>query len=61
MKNTYYLYAYATSELLYITHNKKDYNKIWNQYERAGVDCYGLDTESMINNLKIEQKRGGLC
>ena len=60
MKTRYYLYAYANNQLLLITTNKKQYDKTWNEYERAGVMCWGVDTESMINNLLIEQKEAGL-
>ena len=56
MKNIYYLYSYATSNLLYITTNKSDYEKAWNLYERQGVECWGLDSEAMANNERIEQK-----
>ena len=56
MKTIYYLYSYATNNLLFITTNKSEYEKAWKLYERQGVDCWGSDSESMANNERIEQK-----
>lgn len=39
-----------------MTTNKADYNKVWNWYESQGVDCWGLDSDAMANNERIEQK-----
>lgn len=56
MRNIYYLYSYATNNLLYITTNKAEYNKAWKLYESKGVDCWGIDLDAMSNNERIEQK-----
>lgn len=52
----YYIYSYVTNNLLFITTNKAEYNKVWNWYERQGVDCWGLDSDAMASNERIEQK-----
>lgn len=56
MKTIYYLYSYASNKLLFITTNKADYEKAWHLYERQGVECWGLDSDAMANNEKIEQR-----
>ena len=55
MKNIYYLYAYATHDLLYTTTDYNEHMKIWTQYENVGVMCYSVDFDSMVNNIKLEQ------
>lgn len=57
MKNIYYLYAYATHDLLYVGTDAAEYERIFDQYENAGITCYGQDFDSMVNNIKMEQDR----
>ena len=52
----YYLYAYCTSQLLYITHDEKQHETIRNFYESNGVMTYTVDETAILNNIKIDQK-----
>lgn len=52
----FYLYAYCTSQLLYITHDEKQHETIRKFYESNGVMTYTIDESAMINNIKIEQE-----
>ena len=52
----YYIYSYATNNLLFITTNKAEYKKVWDWYVSQGIDCWGLDSDAMANNERIEQK-----
>ena len=33
---------------------KKEYYKTWNKLEKAGIICYGQDTNSLLHNLANE-------
>ena len=52
----FYLYAYATQQLLFIASNEEELEKVRNAYESKGIMCYSVDFDSMVNNLKIEQR-----
>ncbi len=52
----YYLYAYCTSQLLYMTHDEEQHEKVRKFYESNGVMTYTIDESMMINNVKIDQK-----
>ena len=52
----YYIYAYINNQLLYITEDEKKWDDMMEYYEREGVEVWGVDTQAMINNLKIDQE-----
>ena len=54
IKFMYYLYNYDTGELIGEFTNKKEYHKAWNKLEKAGMACYGQDTNSLLHNLAVE-------
>ena len=56
MKQLYYIYAYVNNQLLYITENEKEWGDMMDYYENNGVEVWGVDTQAMINNLKIDQE-----
>jgi len=55
-QNIFYLYSFDTGELLYLSTDKNDFDKVWEVFEKNGVDCWSEDLTSKIHNIKIEKE-----